>query len=657
MQSACFQSAYATDDSLIVAAPTGSGKTGVLELGLARLFGGGGNGGGSGDIRGGRGALAVYMAPLKALTHERLIDWKAKLSTLNVVEVTGDSDDASDERAVAGADLVLTTPEKFDAFTRFRRDASGVIGRLGLLLVDEVHMLGDPDRGSTLEAVITRLRTIAQSEQVTSMPISKLRIFAASATVSNVEDVAAWFGPRTIVKRFDESYRPVPLQWRVLTYPMAQTFTFDKYLSQKLFQVVREHASRRPTLVFCNSRKVCKEAAQQVANSAGMALLHNAQHQQRLQQAASSLADKQLAGLVRCAIGFHDASLIVEDKRAIEGLFADGTLLVLCCSSSGGYEEYTRIETMQMAGRAGRPQFDDTGVCVVMTRDDMKSRYERMLGGTETIESHLHEHQLTHLNAEIASAGSHMSDIVVCLRWLKSTFLSIRMQANPSHYKLTQKIDANSLDSHLKSLLVRNLHKLAAHGMIRQADDGLGVQPLLLGTIMARFCIAFDTMCSFPQVDGSSNLESVVGLLAHASEFTGPMYLRNTDKKPLFAINTSKNIRFPLMDGKKKSKIKTAAMKASLLLQLRAGGHNLNEFHAAEYTILQSGGRILNGLVEYLTREEKHANALRAESNLRPIQIALEFPPRPRQCRFFVFSSQFAAAQAAAAARGRTARS
>jgi ATP-dependent DNA helicase HFM1/MER3 len=140
MQTATFDDAYGSDASLVVAAPTGSGKTAVLELAIARLFGGSYGGGGTGGGGRGRGSLAVYMAPLKALTHERLLDWKAKLGGLSVVELTGDSDDASDERAVAGADLVLTTPEKFDAFSRFRRDAQGVIGRVGLLLVDEVHM-------------------------------------------------------------------------------------------------------------------------------------------------------------------------------------------------------------------------------------------------------------------------------------------------------------------------------------------------------------------------------------------------------------------------------------------------------------------------------------------------------------------------------------
>ena len=126
---ACAQ--YDSDESLVIAAPTGSGKTGVLELALARLFG-------NGTIAGGGRALAVYMAPLKALCHERLLDWQHKLHPLVVVELTGDSaDESADERTVAAADLIVTTPEKWDSFTRFRRDAQGVLGRLAVLLVDE----------------------------------------------------------------------------------------------------------------------------------------------------------------------------------------------------------------------------------------------------------------------------------------------------------------------------------------------------------------------------------------------------------------------------------------------------------------------------------------------------------------------------------------
>lgn len=188
-----------------------------------------------------------------------------------------------------------------------------------------------------------------------------------------------------------------------------------------------------------------------------------------------------------------------------------------------------------------------------------------MLGGTETIESHMHEGQslVSHLNAEIAAAGAFMPDITACLVWLKSSFLFVRMQTtkNPSDYKLRPGLDAAGLDSHLKAMLARNLRRLSEHGMIRFADDGMGVQPLLLGQVMARFCIEFDTVCSFSTVDCTAGLEAIVTLLAKATEFSTPLYLRVTEKKTLFGINESKAIRFPILDGKKKSKIKTAAMK------------------------------------------------------------------------------------------------
>ena len=76
------------------------------------------------------------------------------------------------------------------------------------------------------------------------------------------------------------------------------------------------------------------------------------------------------------------------------------------------------IEVLQMAGRAGRPQFDTSGKVVVMTRPDVEQRYSTLIGGTETIESHMHTQLLQHLNAEIASGG-HMNDLAVSIARLQ----------------------------------------------------------------------------------------------------------------------------------------------------------------------------------------------------------------------------------------------
>ena len=265
MQSACFETAFSSDQSLLVAAPTGSGKTGVLELAIARLW--------ASTAPGNRRPAAVYVAPLKALVNERFLDWKAKSSCLGavVVELTGDTDDEdADERAVAAADLIVTTPEKWDSFTRFRRNAQGVLGRVALLLIDEIHLLNDPKRGPTLESVVSRMRTISLSPRVRAagLPIARLRIVGASATISNTEDIAEWLSPGCVFKKFDERFRPVPLRWKVLSYPMrTNLYMYDQQLSSQVYQVVRSYSGGRPSLVFTNSRKQAEKCVPPAARA------------------------------------------------------------------------------------------------------------------------------------------------------------------------------------------------------------------------------------------------------------------------------------------------------------------------------------------------------------------------------------------------------
>ena len=133
-------------------------------------------------------------------------------------------------------------------------------------------------------------------------------------------------------------------------------------------------------------------------------------------------------------------------------------------------------------------------------------------------------------------------------------------------------------------------------------------------------CVEFGTAASFKKLDATSSLETVVTLLSEATEFSSSLHLRHNEKKALFAINSSKTLRFPIYEKEgstKRAKIKTAANKVALLLQLRAAGHPLGEFHSAEFVLEQCGSRILNALIEYLTTEEKHADALHGAFVLR----------------------------------------
>ena len=153
MQSAILHQALHSDCNMVVAAPTGSGKTAIHEIAIIRLMS---------DVS--RKALkAVYIAPNKALCQQRMKEWDTKFTPLgqNVLEVTGDIDFRYCLRLIAKASIIVTTPEKWDSLTRGWKDHVFLLGAIDLLLIDEVHHLGE-DRGATLEALVVRMRMLSK---------------------------------------------------------------------------------------------------------------------------------------------------------------------------------------------------------------------------------------------------------------------------------------------------------------------------------------------------------------------------------------------------------------------------------------------------------------------------------------------------------------
>lgn len=221
IQSRSFQTLYHTDDNFALSAPTGSGKTVVFELAIIRAI-----------QKHPAGAFkVVYMAPIKALCSERSRDWKSKFQALNlrVEEVTGDSDSAS-LNAVRDADIIVTTPEKWDSMTRKWKDHEKLVRMIRLPLIDEVHILGK-DRGPTLEAVVSRMKSME----------SEIRLIALSATIPNCRDIAAWLGRSSFhphvpaqCEEFGEEFRPVKLKRYVIGYDLsANDFQLDAYLGKQ----------------------------------------------------------------------------------------------------------------------------------------------------------------------------------------------------------------------------------------------------------------------------------------------------------------------------------------------------------------------------------------------------------------------------------------
>ncbi|KAF9885197.1 Sec63 [Aspergillus nanangensis] len=221
IQSKCFQSVYRTDDNIVLAAPTGSGKTAIMELAICRLLY---------NLKDERFKV-IYQAPTKSLCSERFRDWNRKFQTfgLQCAELTGDTD-YTQLRSVQNSQIIITTPEKWDSMTRKWRDHARLMQLVKLFLIDEVHILKEA-RGATLEAVVSRMKSIG----------SNVRFVALSATIPNSEDIATWLGKNStnqhvpaLREHFGEEFRPVKLQRFVHGFQSyANDFAFDKMCTSK----------------------------------------------------------------------------------------------------------------------------------------------------------------------------------------------------------------------------------------------------------------------------------------------------------------------------------------------------------------------------------------------------------------------------------------
>jgi ATP-dependent DNA helicase HFM1/MER3 len=565
----------------VLASPTGSGKTAILELAVCRAF----TRNASGQYK------IVYQAPIKALCSERQRDWQKKFSPLglNCVELTGDSDSAN-LKHVQTADIIVTTPEKWDSITRKWKDHERLMRLIKLFLIDEVHILKE-DRGAILEAVVSRMKTIG----------TDVRFVALSATVPNLDDVASWLGKTSAApyhpansEKFGEEFRPVKLTKHVCGYSgNTNDFAFESSLDHKLPEVIAKYSERKPIMIFCMTRNSTVSTAKMLA------LWWSANVQRRYWSEPSkplNIQNQELRNCVASGVAFHHAGLDAGDRLNVEKAFLEGDVNVICCTStlavgvnlpchfviikhtvtwtSTGAQEYSDLEIMQMIGRAGRPQFDNSAVAVIMTRQAKVRRYETMVTGQEVLESKLHHGLIEHLNAEIGLGT--IRDLASARNWLSKTFLYVRIKQNPSYYKLEGARSGQHIDEQLDDICLRDLALLQGANLVA---DGQRFKCTDFGEAMARYYVNFETMRIIVGLQPGAQISEIVsGLhkiclssyclllvqlsaLSQASEFQDIRF--RSGEKPFYkTLNSSPSIRFPIPVS-----LNLPAHKVSLIIQ------------------------------------------------------------------------------------------
>ncbi|PHT57407.1 ATP-dependent DNA helicase MER3 -like protein [Capsicum baccatum] len=649
LQSECFPACFLSDMNMVISAPTGSGKTVLFELCILRLL--------SrfisveGKFIHTKGALkTIYVAPSKALVQEKLRNWNQKLGSwgINCLELTGDNESYK-ITDIQVADVILTTPEKFDAVTRYRINDGGLsfFGDIALVLIDEVHLLNDP-RGAALEAIVSRIKMLSRKPELKSSALANVRFLAVSATIPNIDDLAEWLMvPMQGVKRFGEEMRPVKLTTKVFGYtPAKNDFLFEKRLQNYVFDILMQHSRGKSALVFCSTRKGAQEAARQLSQTAmtyghSNPFIKSREQQERLREVSLSCSDKQMQSYILYGVGYHNGGLSMNDRNLIEGLFLNGDVQVLCTTNTlahginlpahtvvikstqyfnkekGIYMEYDRSTILQACCSslgAGRPPFDDTGVVIIMTRKETVHLYENLLSGCELVESQLLPCVTEHLTAEIVQLT--VSDITGAIEWMKCSYLYVRMKKNPEKYGVRKGLIGDRLERHMQDICVQNVNELSRYQLIWTDEDGFLLKPLEPGKLMTKYYLKFDTMKHIMQAPGNCSIEDALQMVCRAEEL-GWIQLRRNEKKLLNGINIDKDnrLRFHILGdkAKRKKRVQTREEKIFVLANdCLTGDPFIHDLSLSQdmNAVCANGYRIAKCMKEYFLYRKNYRGAL-----------------------------------------------
>ncbi len=376
---------------------------------------------------------ALYIVPLIALASEKY-DRFSQFASLGVrVGIsTGDFSSKTKGNQLGDHDIIVVTSEKADSLmrnqTEWMRDISVVV-------VDEVHLLGDPHRGPTLDVTMTKLRLLNPRAQV----------IALSATIGNAAAVAGWLDAELVVS----DWRPIELlegvgfKSRVVFDGGCPNRAIDAHTdSDPSINIVLDTINEgNQCIVFRSSRPFCEAFAKKFSEKENLrgllARMLGAKRRSQLVRLAdkvvktseSTTADY-LAACIRSGVAFHHAGLTSAQRRIVEDGFRQNKIMMLVSTTTLAaglnlparqviIKEHTRyngswmeeipvIEYKQMAGRAGRPHLDDHGESALIAKsdDELQTLLMNYVGGEpENIYSNLNHAGVlqTHVLASIVT--------------------------------------------------------------------------------------------------------------------------------------------------------------------------------------------------------------------------------------------------------------
>ncbi len=409
--------------SVLVAAPTGAGKTIVGEFAAFLAIN--------------SGKKCFYTTPIKALSNQKFQDLSAMFGDENVGLLTGDTSINSE------APIVIMTTE---VLRNMIYSASSTLTDLRYVVMDEVHYLADRFRGAVWEEILIHLP-------------ESIQVAALSATVSNAEEFGDWLQTvRGEMKVIVSETRPVPLYQHVLFgNRLLDLFSSNTKVNPEILRLEKEslrsvrtkygsnggkknwrdssqitptikalgraeviekldREGLLPAITFIFSRAQCDSAVKQCL-AAGLRLTNTEERSQIREVIAEktrTLPEDDLVVLgfhewvdsLERGIASHHAGLLPAFKECVEELFQRGLIKAVFATETlalginmpartvvlekltkwngESHVSVTPGEYTQLTGRAGRRGIDIEGNAVILWNKDIDSASAAGLASTRT---------------------------------------------------------------------------------------------------------------------------------------------------------------------------------------------------------------------------------------------------------------------------------
>lgn len=410
-QAECIEAGLFDRKNILAAIPTASGKTLIAEMAMQKEIADGGK--------------CLYIVPLKALASEKYDDFSGKGVSVGIA--TGDPDQK--DEYLGRYDIIVATSEKTDSLLRNKAEW---LKRVSLLVVDEIHLIGDETRGATLEMVIAKMRYQNPDMQVIGL----------SATMGNPEELAKWLDAALITSE----WRPVDLREGVyyqgkIRFGNSEREVPSPKKDDDLNLLLDTAEEGGQCLVFVSSRRSAEAFAKKAAAALKKSSPELDRYSEIIAKADVTASGKILSEAVKKGAAFHHAGLPRAARAAVEEGFRKGEIVSISSTPTlaaglnlparrvivrdyqrydvrTGMNKIPVMEYRQMAGRAGRPRLDPYGEAVLIAKEEKKvdELFDEFINApTEDIksqcqrESELRGHLLALITSGFASTRDEVS--------------------------------------------------------------------------------------------------------------------------------------------------------------------------------------------------------------------------------------------------------